>query len=571
MDPGVPDLPSPPPPPFRRETRDARITELSEREFDVVVIGGGITGAAVARDAAMRGLSVVLLEAGDLAQGTSSASSKLVHGGLRYLEHRNFRLIIESVSERARLMTLAPHLVRPAPFFFPVYDRRPRPLWMVGLGLWIYETLALFRVPARHQTLNSQAAAEMFPALNTEGLDGGVLYWDCATDDARLVLETAISAHEAGAWVLPRMRVTQFITDRGIVNGVEAQDEFSGVHTAIRARAVVNATGPWTDRTLGMRRQRSRLLRPTKGSHMVLPADRLPLEATVMIRVDSEKFIFAIPVHERVFIGTTDSDYDGDYDQVRATGEEVVWFLEQLNLAFPQSKLTTDDVLGTWSGLRPLLVGGDGQDTRHLPRDHEVQVDDDGLVTVTGGKLTTHRLMAREVVDGLAKRFRGEGLHVGRCPTGAVLFPGGHGVERRDGQLRSIGASGEALDREAAAEFGDDVAAHLRRTYGGRWPQVLERARSDERLGLRLEPDLPYIWAEVDHAVECELACTIVDVVRRRTQLLLRSRDLGASVVGDVGARMAHLLGWSAAELERQLDVYDTAALATRAWASDLS
>ena len=570
MDREVPALSAPPSPPFHRETRDTRVGELGEREFDIVVIGGGITGAAVARDAAMRGLSVVLLDSGDLAQGTSSASSKLVHGGLRYLEHRNFGLIIESVSERARLMTLAPHLVRPAPFFFPVYDRRPRPLWMVGLGLWIYELLALFRVPARHQTLNARAATEMFPALDAEGLDGGVLYWDCATDDARLVLETAISAHEAGAWVLPRMRVSQFTTDRGIVNGVEAQDELNGGRASIRARAVVNATGPWTDRTLGLRRQRSRLLRPTKGSHIVLPADRLPLEATVMIGVDSEKLIFAIPVHERVFIGTTDSDYDGDYDKVRTTGEEVRWFLEHLNRAFPQSALTEDDVLGTWSGLRPLLAGVEGQDTRHLPRDHEVREDEDGLVTVTGGKLTTHRLMAREVVDGLAKRFRGEGLHVGRCPTGSVLLPGGHGVERKDGQLRSIGASGEALDREAAEELGEDVANHLRRTYGGRWPQLLERARRDERLGLRINSDLPYIWAEVDHAVECELACTIVDVVRRRTQLILRSRDLGASVVGDVGARMAHLLGWTAEELDRQLDDYDREALAARAWLSEL-
>lgn len=563
----MPALPSPSSPPFSKATRDERVAALSERSFDLAVIGGGITGAAVARDAAMRGLSVVLLEAGDLAQGTSSASSKLVHGGLRYLEQRNFALVRESVNERERLMVLAPHLVRPAKFFFPVYRRTPRPLWMVGLGLWIYEILAMFRGPGRHRTLGRAAARDAFPGLDADGLDGGVLYWDCATDDARLVLETAMSAHESGAWVLPRLRVTGFVHERNVVAGVQATDVFKGGDVTVHARAVVNATGPWTDRILGLRRQRQRLLRPTKGSHIVLAADRLRLDATVMLRVGST-FIFAIPAQERVFIGTTDSDYDGDYDHVRATGGEVTWFLDQLNAAFPDAGLTVDDVLGTWSGLRPLLAAGD-LDPRELPRDHEVRVHEDGVVTVTGGKLTTHRAMAEEVVDVLAKRFAAEGMHLGRCPTGAVRLPGAHGVLRKRGVLISAGASGEALDREAALELGADVAEHLRRTYGGRWPAVLERARSDERLALRIQPDLPYIWAEVDHAVESELACTIVDVMRRRTQLLLRARDLGASSAGDVGARMASLLGWSAVELDRQLDAFDDALAAASAWRDD--
>jgi glycerol-3-phosphate dehydrogenase len=535
----------------------------------VAVIGGGITGAAVARDAAMRGLSVVLLDKDDLAEGTSSRSSKLVHGGLRYLEKRNVGLVLESVSERARLMTLAPHLVRPAPFFFPVYDRRPRPLWMVGLGLWIYEALAMFRVPVRHRTLGRAAAMKAFPSLATDGLDGGVLFWDCATDDARLVLETAIAAHEAGCWVLPRVAVTGFLTERGLVRGLEVKDAFTGRSSTVSARVVVNATGPWTDRTLGLRRQRPRLLRPTKGSHIVVPRDRLPIDATVMTHAAGDVFVFAIPSGGQVFIGTTDSDFDGDYDAVHVTDDEVHRFLSQINAAFPEAHLGEDDVLGTWAGLRPLLAPKDDQATRDIPRDHEVRVDEDGLVTVTGGKLTTHRLMAAEVLDRIAVDLREQGLHVGRCPTGAVLLPGGHGVERRGGVLRSLGATGAELDREAEEELGADVADHLRDTYGGRWPQLLERARSDSRLALRMDPELPYIWAEVDHAVECELACTILDVVRRRTQLLLRARDHGAHCVGDVGARMAQLLGWSPAQLEAQLDAFDEEVTAMRAWRGD--
>ncbi|MCO4773575.1 MAG: glycerol-3-phosphate dehydrogenase, partial [Deltaproteobacteria bacterium] len=537
-------LPSPASPPFSLATRNERVGELSSQHFDVLVIGGGITGTGVARDAAMRGLKVALLEAGDLATGTSSASSKLVHGGLRYLEQGNVRLVLESVSERARLMTLAPHLVRPMPFFFPVYRKKPRPLWMVGLGLWIYETLAMFRVPARHRTLRGAAARREFPGLTDDGLDGGVVFWDCATDDARLVLETAISAHEAGAWVLPRMRVEGFLTERGQVTGAHAKDALTGVSHSVSARVVVNATGPWTDRTLGLKRQRARLLRPTKGTHIVLRRDRLPLDATVMLRTD-DGFIFAIPTEESVFVGTSDTDYSGDYDRVRATGDEVTSFLEHLNRAFPQADLGPDDVIGSWAGLRPLLTGGD-DDTRELPRDHEVVLDDDGLVSVAGGKLTTYRLMAEEVVDRISERLASDGMHIGRSPTGAVRLPGGVGVERRRGELSSMGVQGRALDETIASEFGRDVADHLRRTYGGRWPGIIDRARADERLGLRIDPELPYLWAEVDHAVENELACTIVDVMRRRTQLILRSRDMGANCVADVGARMAQLLGWSA-------------------------
>ena len=354
-------LPSPEAPPFSRATRDERIAQLNNTEFDVVVVGGGITGVGVARDAAMRGLRVALLEAGDLAQGTSSASSKLVHGGLRYLEQRNVGLVLESVSERARLMNLAPHLVRPMPFFFPVYEKRPRPLWMVGLGLWVYEVLAAFRVPARHKTLRGTRAREAFPALDARGLDGGVLYYDCATDDARLVLETAIGAHEAGAWILPRMRVESFVTDRGQVRGVVTRDSLNGGTHTVSARLVVNATGPWTDRILGMRRQRPRVVRPTKGSHIVVRRDRLPIEATVMLWTGErggDGFLFAIPSGESVFIGTTDTDFSGDYDRVRVTGSEVEHFLEHVNASFPGVKLTPDDVVGTWAGLRPLLTTG---------------------------------------------------------------------------------------------------------------------------------------------------------------------------------------------------------------------
>lgn len=552
--------------PFHASTRADRLERVEDEPFDLVVVGGGITGAGVARDAAMRGLRVALLEKGDLASGTSSASSKLVHGGLRYLAQGNLSLVFESVSERARLGVLAPHLVRPAPFLIPVWRKAPTRLFLVVLALWIYELLALFRVPRLHSTHRGRRALQVVPELQEDGLDGAVLFWDCATDDARLVLETARSAHDAGAWVLPRVAVTGFLSERSHVTGVTARDELTGKVVEVRGKVVVNATGPWTDRTLGLRRQRSRLLRPTKGSHIVLSAERLPLAATVMLPAADGRTVFAIPSGERVFVGTTDTDYEGDYDRVRVTSEETDWFLSVLNHRFPRATLTRDDVLGSWAGLRPLLRSDGGE--RDIPRDHAVVEDDDGLVTVAGGKLTTYRLMAQEVVELAARRLRAEGLHVGRCPTGAVLLPGGQGVTRRTGRLVTTLPDGAALEEEARERFGEEVLLHLLETYGGRWVEVAARTDEHAGLGERIDPELPYLWAEVDHAVFEELALTLEDVMRRRTQLQLRARDRGRGVAPRVAARMATLLGWSDQETQRQLARWSALVTDQESWRS---
>ncbi|MEE2830229.1 MAG: FAD-dependent oxidoreductase, partial [Myxococcota bacterium] len=252
-------------PPFSSATRDKRAAGLSQEAFDLLVIGGGITGAGIARDAAMRGLRTLLVEKSDLAAGTSSASSKLVHGGLRYLEQGELGLVFESVSERHRLRQLAPHLVRPLPFVFPIFDKKPRPLWQIRTGLWIYDAMALFRSYKLHKACGATGTSELEPALRTEGLDGSVLYYDCMNDDARLTLETARGSHNSGAWVLTYAQAVGFQTHRGRVCGVEVQDLQTGEVHAVAARTVVNATGPWTDRTMGMRGKRDRLLRPTKG------------------------------------------------------------------------------------------------------------------------------------------------------------------------------------------------------------------------------------------------------------------------------------------------------------------
>lgn len=541
---------------------------LHEEPFDVVVIGGGITGAGIARDAAMRGLRTLLLEKADLASGTSSASSKLVHGGLRYLEQGEIALVFESVSERHRLRQLAPHLVRPLPFVFPIFEKKPRPLWQIRTGLWIYDAMALFRSYKLHKAYGATGTMELEPALRSEGLDGSVLYYDCLTDDARLTLETARGAHMAGAWVMTYAQVVDFQLNRTKISGVEVEDLQSGQRHTVLARSVVNATGPWTDRTMGIRGDRPRLLRPTKGVHLVLHRDRLPIRNTVcLVNAPDHRVIFAIPWGNRVVLGTTDTDFDGDFDRVFCKAGDVDYLLSIANHYFPGCQLVAEDVLGTWAGLRP-LVGPEeeGLGASQVSREHTIQVEEDGLITVAGGKLTTYRLMAAEVIKEVARQLKGEGIHVGGCPTGSVLLPGGEGIRYKGNELITMGPGGEAAERELEEWLGKDVAEHLQESYGGSWLKIAARATEDEALASRIVADLPYIWAEVDHAVENELVITLRDFMRRRTQLEIRDVRQSWEVAPQVAARMGQLMNWSTEEVQGQIVDYQRESGLTMAW-----
>jgi glycerol-3-phosphate dehydrogenase len=555
-----------PPPPLSAATRAERLQHVGDEPFDVVVVGGGITGAGIARDAAMRGLRTLLVERDDLASGTSSASSKLVHGGLRYLNQRRFGLVAESVHERRRLRLLAPHLVRPLPFVFPVYERRPKPLWVVGTGLWIYEALALFRGYRLHQTLGAAATLEQEPVLAADGLDGAVKYWDCATDDARLTLETARAAHDAGAWVLTWTQVVGFASQRGQVRGVELHDRVGGGSATVEAKVVVNATGPWTDRTLGLRGDRPRLLQPTKGVHVVVPAERLPVNSTVVLtRADIERTVFAMPWGNRVVLGTTDTDYSGDYDHVVATADDVDDLLGLAAICFPDAHLGPEDVCATWAGLRPLISGGEGPNATKS-REHLIVEHDDGLITVAGGKLTTYRKMAAEVMDRVAGVLRREGMHVGGCPTAAVPLPGGNGIAWRGDHLATLGPDGAQAEADLVERFGADVADHLKTAYGGRWTAVARRAAEDTALAERIAPDHPYLWAEVAHAAEEELVVTLRDFLRRRTPLEIRDVQDALDAAPAVAGQLAGPLGWNLADQHDQLADFRAWAAESTAW-----
>lgn len=565
-------LQRPPSPPLTLATRCEQLEALAGETLDVLVIGGGITGAGIARDAAMRGLRTALVDQGDLAHGTSSSSSKLVHGGLRYLEQGQVGLVWQSVTERHRLRQLAPHLARPIPFVFPVYGKQPKPLWMVATGLWIYDTLALFRSYKLHRTLRRRRTAALEPAMSSDGLSGSVFYYDCLTDDARLTLETARGAHEAGAAILTWCRVTGFLVKRSQVCGVEVLDRHDRQVRPLHARVVVNATGPWTDRTLGLRGNRPRIMRPTKGSHCIVARDRLPIRHVVCLyNRDDKRMLFAVPWGNRVVLGTTDTDFEGDFDEVYCDAADVDYILATANRYFPDSRLVHEDVLGTYAGLRPLLgtVGGD-KAANKVSREHTIEVAADGLVTVAGGKLTTYRSMAAEVIQVVASRLRTEGMHVGGCPTASVKLPGGVGIRARGAALETLGPDGAEAEREFEEHLGADVVDHLKESYGGAWLEVAERAAEDSDLGGRIVSDLPYVWAELDHAVEHELAMTPRDFLRRRTQLELR--DLGQTwdAAPAVATRMGRLLGWSEAETAGHLQRWREEAGPAMAWRQDV-
>lgn len=534
--------------------------------YDFVICGGGITGAGIARDAAQRGLKVLLLEKADLGSGTSSKSSKLVHGGLRYLEHGELRLVFEGTNERGLQMKRAPHLVRPIPFLVPIYKTHKPGFEVVNLGLWIYDALAMFRSPKLHRTFRGKKVKALEPTLKQEGLAGALEYYDCLTDDARLVLENILDAKSLGARVRTYTRVIGIGRDEaGKVSSVTARDELTGEELTFQTRALVVAAGPWTDEllgTVGVSYGRP-LLRPSKGVHIVVDHARLPVQRAVTLFTEDQRVIFCLPWVERTVIGTTDTDFQGSPDDVAASAEDVRYLCYHANAFFPEANLGPEDVIATWAGLRP-LIASDASRASDVSREHEVFVHEDGVITIAGGKLTTYRRMAKEVTDRAVKylRERGflEGREIQKCRTKARPLPGAQGMEPigPKGLLALISYLEEKYKLEPR------LAQHLGEVYGERAEAVLARGRNKPELMTRIDPELPYLWVEVSHAFEVDLARTVEDVLVRRIPLCLRAKDQGLGVAGRVAELMAAYFGWSPEEKARQLGAYQKYVATTR-------
>ncbi len=547
-------------------------------DVDVLVIGGGINGAGIARDAARRGLRVAVVEMGDLASGTSSRSSKLVHGGLRYLEQFEFSLVFEAVSERRILADIAPHLVNPLGFLFPVYKGDRRSLTTITAGMVVYEGLSLFRSPQRYRKLKPKQLAEEEPALTREGLKGAPLYYDCSTDDARLTLETALSAAETGAVIATWVKATALHPDEtGRITKVSVQDLFSEETKEITASVVINATGPWTDTTLGLAPRDedaapSRpLLRPTKGVHIVVPKAVLPVNyAVVCFHPADGRVLFALPWGDATYVGTTDTDFDGDPALLRADRADVEYLKAAMIRYFPDHPVVDADIICTWAGLRPLVSegGGDDLDESQVSREHRIVIHENGVITIAGGKLTTYRLMSTEVVDAAVKMLRLRGLlrrRLNAPRTEDDPLPGGVSWPEDDDHefvaMRVKDVGGDLISVQTARLLAD--------TYGMRGLEVARRVRQDRSLAEPLVPGRPEILAQVDHAVQDELAATVTDFLKNRTQLFYRDVDQGLGAVDAVAERMGRLLDWDEVTTYRSVQAYREEVALSRAWRDD--
>ncbi len=520
--------------------RDA-LAALGRETLDVLVVGGGINGAGITRDAAMRGLRVALVERGDLASGTSSRSSKLIHGGLRYLEQGDVRLVLEAVRERERLQRLAPHLVRPQEFVFPLYRGGPLGPLKLAAGLWAYDLLAGFWNVRWHRMLSPKAVAEAEPALLHDGLCGAGQYWDCRTDDARLVLETALSAAAEGALIVSYAEVAGFVKEGGRIVGARVVDRLGGGEVVARAQVVVNAAGPWVDRVVALDAPETPpRLRLTKGVHVVVPHERVGNRAAVVLSaVADRRVMFVIPWGAHTLVGTTDTDHPGGPDVPPAVEpSDVAYLLDTVNHYFPAARRAPADVVSAFAGLRPLVAprGKATMSPSAVSREEEVFSSASGLISIAGGKLTTYRLVAKTVVDRVVDALRAAGDR--RCfrpsRTGEVPLPGG--------------AVPPATLAAALSRDGHGVAPavidHLAGRYGSRLDEVLGLVARDQRLGEPIVAGLPDPRAEVVEAVEREWALTLEDVMRRRTQVALRDASAGAAAADDVAALMARPLGW---------------------------
>jgi glycerol-3-phosphate dehydrogenase len=524
------------------------VAALRSTPFDVLVVGGGITGAGVARDAARRGLRTALVEQDDFASGTSSRSSRLIHGGVRYLEHGQLHLVFESSSERRTLRRIAPHLVRPLDFVWPVYAGARVPRWKLAAALTLYDLLALFRNVARHERLSTRGVLAREPRLRPDALVGGARYWDAATDDARLTLATVRSAEASGAVVLNHARVTGLSRVGGRVTGAQVLDTVDDARVAIAARVVVNATGPWSDVVEGMADgSTQRHVRGSKGVHVAVARERLGnTSALTLLAPRDGRVMFILPSGDFAIIGTTDTYENVSPEEVRASRTDVEYLLETANhfFFFPSAHLTRDDVVSAWAGLRPLAAeSADARDPGSASREHAIGERVPGLVSVTGGKLTTYRAMACQVVDAVQRSL-------GTTPTAASTA-----------QAPLEGGEISELPREiadATAITGDAaVATRLVHAHGSAWRAVLALATTEPALGERVESSRPYLLAELRHAVNEEHAMTLGDLLIRRTPVAFETRDHGRSAARRVAPLVAEWLGWSAAQTSAALADYE--------------
>ena len=535
--------------------RESALRNMREKELDVLVIGGGIVGTGSALDAVTRGLRVGMLEARDWASGTSSRSSKLVHGGIRYLEQLDFRLVREALIERGLLLQrIAPHLVKPVRFLYPltkpVFER-----FYIGAGMTLYDLFSYtgLRPPGvpHHRHLTKRQLLRAVPSLHPDAFTGGLTYWDAQVDDARYVANLARTASFYGAHVATRVKVEGFVKVGQRVVGVKAHDLENDEHFEILAKQVVNATGVWTDETQAMVGERGQFkVRASKGVHLVVPRDRFQSKLGLLLRTE-KSVLFVIPWGRHWLIGTTDTDWNLDKAHPAATAADIDYLLEKVNevLAVP---LTRDDVEGVFAGLRPLLAG-ESDETSKLSREHIVAHSVPGLVVVAGGKWTTYRIMAKDAVD---EAVRGLDRKVSESVTEDIGLLGAEGYQAAWNKRAKI-----------AKAFGVHKVRveHLLNRYGVMTDELLDILRERPELIEPLPGADDYIQAEVVYAATHEGALHLDDVLARRTRISIEAWDRGVSAAPVAAALMGEALGWDAARIDAETANYVARVAAERA------
>lgn len=526
--------------------RAASLADMAGQELDILVVGGGVVGAGTALDAATRGLNTGLVEARDWAAGTSSRSSKLIHGGLRYLEMLDFALVREALKERGLLLErLAPHLVRPVPFLYPLRHRAWERLY-AGSGVALYDAMSLARQHGRglplHRHLTRRQALRIAPCLKKDALVGALQYYDAQVDDARFVVALVRTAVSYGAKAANRARVTGFLREGERVVGARVQDVETGEDYDIRAQQVVNATGVWTDDTQAMVGERGQFhVRASKGIHLVVPRDRINSSTGLILRTETS-VLFVIPWGRHWIVGTTDTDWDLDKAHPAASSADIDYLLDRVNsvLAVP---LTRDDVEGVYAGLRPLLAG-ESDATSKLSREHTVAHPVPGLVVVAGGKYTTYRVMAKDAVD---EAVHGLDMRVADCVTEEVPLLGAEGYRALwNARARIAARAGLHVVR----------VEHLLNRYGSAVPEVLHLVAEDPSLGDPLQGADDYLRAEVVYAASHEGARHLDDVLTRRTRISIETFDRGTRCAREAAELMAPVLGWEADQVEREVEHY---------------
>lgn len=527
---------------FSHIDRHTNLSHLETDIFDLVIIGGGINGAGVARDAASRGMKVALIEADDFASGTSSRSSKLVHGGIRYLENLEFGLVFEALSERARLFDMAPHLVHPLRFVLPVYKGDRVGMAQLGAGMSLYDLLSTYEAPELFERLGPEESKDRLPLLNSKSLKGSYVYSDAYMDDDRLVIETLRSANESGACLVNYLKVTDGVWEDGKVTALKCEDQLNQREIMVKGRYFVGSLGPWTDKFFeGVFSDWKKRLRPTKGIHLTVARDRVQLnEAVVMVSNDQKRIVFGIPRHEMTIFGTTDTDFSDDPRNVTTTKEDVEYLLELINQYFPGAKLKKEDILASYAGVRPLVQDGSESEGK-TSREHEIWNFDNNFTVIAGGKYTTYRLIAEQVMEQVLANFPLEDqVEFDKSDSKQALNP-----KVTFDSMQEARASVSRWSRNTG--FSDQVLNKLIDRHGMETQDLLSLKLGEEKA------DEELMWVlEARHAIKNTMCLSLRDFYFRRSPLFLSFKDHGHEFIDAIGKCFQDEFGWSDSDLEDQ-------------------